>query len=76
MTVTEQIDDFTAFAKRLAQQQGEVFSVRAALDIWEAIGDDTHAIQEAIDSYEAGERGRPADDFLAERRSARNKSNS
>ncbi|MCA9239426.1 MAG: hypothetical protein KDA37_04470 [Planctomycetales bacterium] len=75
MTFTEQINDFTAFAKKLAEDQGEGFSVRAALDLWESRDSDARAIQQAIDSYEADERGRPADDFLAERRAARTSGN-
>jgi len=75
MTITEQIDDFSAFAKRLAEQ-GEGLSVRDALEIWESRDEDAQAIQEAIDSYEAGERGTPAREFLAEVRAARAKVNS
>lgn len=67
MNINEQINDFSAFAKRLAEQ-GEEISVRDALELWESRDEDVQAIQEAINSYEAGERGRPAHEVMAELR--------
>ena len=77
MTAAEQIDGFSAFAKQLAQEQGEDFSLEDAFRQWQAVDHrEVEILQERIASYDAGERGRPVDAFLAERRAARAKNNS
>ncbi len=78
MTATQQIENFTAFAKALTQQEGEEISLDEIYSRWwdkQHRDEDFAAIQEAVVSYEAGERGRPAEQFLTERRAARAKSN-
>lgn len=79
MTASEQIHSFTTFALALTKQEGEHLSLDEIYQRWwqeNHAGDDLVAIQEAVDSFEAGERGRPADEFLAEQRAARAKSDS
>ncbi len=68
MAIQEQNLNFEAFAKCLAEQSGEEISLQDALEMWESIDEDAMAIQAAINSYEAGERGRPADEAMAELR--------
>ena len=58
--------DFDAFIRHLAAQPGEAISVQEALRMWDSREADAAAIQQAIDSYEAGERGRPAEQVMAE----------
>lgn len=77
MTATEQIDGFTAFAKQLAQEQGDDFSLENAFRQWQTVDhQEVRILQERMASYEAGEHGRPVSEFLAERRAARAKNNS
>lgn len=79
MTASEQINAFNEFAKTVIAQEGEQLSLEEIQDRWwekQHQDEDLAAIQVAVDSYEAGERGRPADEFLAERRAARAKQES
>ncbi len=77
MTATKQIDDFSAFAKQLAEQQGDNFSMEEAFCQWRGIDHaELEILRERLTSYDAGERGRPVDEFLSERRAARAKERS
>jgi len=77
MTVTEQIDDFTAFAKHLADQQGDEFTLEGAFQQWQSYDpQEVETLRQRLASYDSGERGRPVDEFLAERRAARANKNS
>ena len=77
MTATEQIDGFTAFAKQLAAEQGDEFSLEDAFRQWQAVDhQEVEILRERLASVDAGEQGRPVDEFLAERRAARAKNNS
>jgi len=76
MTASQQIDAFTEFARAIVAQEGEDISLDRIQDLWweeRHRDEDLAAIQAAVDSYKAGERGRPVDEFLAERRAAREK---
>lgn len=74
MTATEQIDEFSAFAKQLAEQQGDNFSMEEAFRQWQAI--DPAEVAILRERLASGEPGRPVDEFLAERREARAKTSS
>lgn len=76
MTASQQIDAFIEFARLVIAQDGEDLTLEEIQDRWweqQHHKEDLAAIQAAIDSYEAGEHGRPVDEFLAERRAARKK---
>jgi len=70
MAITEQIADFTAFAQRLADERdSEDLTLEAIIDEWQALNKkDVAAIREAIESYEAGERGIPAEEAMQQLR--------
>ena len=79
MTATQQVDAFNEFARALIAQEGEQLSLEEIHQRWwdqQHRDEDLAAIQAAVSSYESGERGRPVDEFLAERRAARSKSGS
>lgn len=79
MTASQQIDAFNQFARSIIATEGEEITLEELQDRWwqELHRDeDTAAIQEAVDSYEKGESGRPVDEFLTERRAARTKTGS
>ena len=69
MAITEQIADFTAFARLLVHQEGENLSLDDVYQQWKEIDPDEVAIlQNRLDSYDAGERGQPANESMAELR--------
>lgn len=74
MTTSEQLQHFTTFALALTKQEGEHLALDEIFQRWweeNHRDEDLVAIQEAVDSFETGERGRPAKEFLAEQRTAR-----
>ena len=74
MTTSEQIADFTAFAKTISQQEGEDISLDVIYDRWwqhRHREEDLQAIQDAHAEYESGERGEDARTELAKFRSER-----
>lgn len=74
MTATQQIESFTAFAKAITEQEGENISLDEIYDRWREQhhrDDDLAAIQQAHSDYENGDRGRPAEDVLADFRRER-----
>lgn len=75
MATSEQINDFTAFAKTLSRQEGgESLSINDIYERWweqQHADEDLAAIQEAATAYENGERGRPAEEVLADFRRER-----
>jgi len=69
MAITEQIADFTAFARLVAEQEGDSISLDDVYQQWKEIDPNEVAIlQERLDSYDAGERGQPANESMAELR--------
>ncbi len=69
MAISEQIANFTAFARLLAEQKGDNISLDDAYQEWKEIDPDEVALlQQRLDSYDAGERGRPAEETMAELR--------
>jgi len=69
MAITEQIADFTAFARLLAQQEGDNISLDDVYRQWKEMDPDEVAVlQNRLDSYDAGERGQTADASMAELR--------
>lgn len=69
MAILEQLEAFADFAKRLEEQRGAEVTLDEAMREWQCIDHEEVAIlQERIASYEAGERGRPADEVMAELR--------
>jgi len=69
MAITEQIADFTAFARLLVQQEGDNISLDDAYQQWKEIDPDEVAVlQNRLESYDAGEQGQPADVSMAELR--------
>jgi hypothetical protein len=73
MTATQQIEDFTAFAKALAQQEGEDISLDEIFDRWwqeQHRNEDLEAIQAAVKDYENGDRCEIARDVLTDLRAS------
>lgn len=69
MTLTEQIADFSAFAMKLAQEQGEQISLDDAFHQWRAIDPkEVEILRERLAKYDAGERGRPAKETMRDLR--------
>lgn len=70
MDIAQQLADFNAFAAHLAQQPGgENLSLAHVIDQWQSIDHgDVEAIRAALESYDAGERGRPYGDVLKDLR--------
>jgi len=69
MAITEQLAEFAEFAKRLEAERGEEVSLDEAMREWQAIDHAELAIlRERYASYQAGERGRPVDEMMAELR--------
>ncbi len=69
MAISEQIEDFAAFARLLAEQKGDAITLDDVYQQWKEVDPHEVAIlQERLDSYDAGERGRPADESMAELR--------
>jgi len=74
MAHLDQIDDLRRFAEALPTEELEGISLDEVYDRWRAgrrAGDDELAIQDALDSFDRGERGRPVEEFLAEYRQRR-----
>lgn len=74
MATIDQFDDLYRFAKAIPPQEFTKLSVDEIYDRWredKVFDEDTHAIQEALDSYDRGERGRPVEEFLADFRQKR-----
>ncbi|MEM9352176.1 MAG: hypothetical protein AAGA92_04110 [Planctomycetota bacterium] len=72
MTITEQIEGFTEFARRLAAQHGDQLTLDDIFRQWKEVDPAEIAVlRERLASYDAGERGVPVDEFLAARRAAR-----
>ncbi len=74
MTTLEQIEQFSLFAKQLVEKEGAEVPLEVIFDRWheEALQDvDLIRIQAAVQDYENGERGQPADVVLAEFRAER-----
>ena len=72
MTTSEQIAEFTAFAKIVTQQEGEEVSLDEIYDRWwqkRHTEEDLAAIKAAVEDYHLGDRGELARDVLAELRS-------
>lgn len=77
MAVTEQLEVFNAFARRLEQERGEAISLDEAMQAWQEIDHaEIEVLRERYASFLAGEHGRSVDEFLAERRVAREKQGS
>ncbi|MEM6654541.1 MAG: hypothetical protein AAF596_01935 [Planctomycetota bacterium] len=75
MSLTEEIDGFAEFARSLAEQQNGELTLDDAYQKWKAIDpQEIEVLTERLASYNAGERGRPVADFLAEARAARSQS--
>jgi len=69
MAITEQIADFTAFARLLVQQKGGNISLDEVYQQWKEIDpDEVVILHDRLDSYDAGERGLPADESMTELR--------
>ncbi len=74
MTTLEQIEQFSLFAKQLVEKEGAELPLDVIFDRWheEAFQvEDLLRIQAAVQDYENGNRGQPADVVLAEFRSER-----
>lgn len=74
MTTSQQIAEFTAFAKTVAEQEGEHVSLDDIYQRWwdeQHSSEDLAAIQEAHQQYESGERGEDARAVLASIRQQR-----
>lgn len=74
MTLSEQLDQFNAFAHRLVQQLGDELTIDEVYGKWWSDhhqSEDLAAIKEAHAQYEAGERGRPVEQILADWRARR-----
>ena len=74
MATTDQIDEFSRFAKQLSEQEGKEIPLDIIFDRWheEAFRDkDLLRIQASVRDYENGERGQPAEEVLAEFRNER-----
>jgi hypothetical protein len=74
MATTDQINDFTAFAKTISQQEGEDIALDEIFSrFWQErhVLEDVAAIREAHKQYESGERGVEARTELADFRAQR-----
>ncbi len=70
MAIAEQLEEFAAFAKQLEQLRGEEISLDEAIKQWQEIDhNELTILKERYASYQAGERGRPAEEVMAELRS-------
>ena len=70
MSLPDQIADFTAFALLLADQQGDEVTLDDAFQQWKEVDQSELAVlQSRLRSFDAGERGRPANESLDELRS-------
>lgn len=70
MDLQNQIANFTAFARLLADQQGHDLTLDDAYQKWKEIEpDELVELQSRLRSYDEGERGRLASESMAELRS-------
>ncbi len=73
MTATQQIENFTAFAKAITRQEGEGISLDEIYGRWwqeQHREEDREAIQAAVEDYKNGDRGELARNVLTELRTA------
>ncbi len=70
MSIADEISDFNAFAKRFVEEQGNPeLSLDVVIDRWQALNrQDLSAVREALESYDAGERGVPAEEAMQQLR--------
>jgi hypothetical protein len=74
MATIDQINDLYRFAKELPEIELSQLSIDEVYDRWRSgvvLDEDVEAIQGALDAYQQGERGEPADDYLARVRAER-----
>lgn len=74
MATIDQINDLYQFAKELPEVELAQLSIDEVYDRWRSgvvLDEDIEAIQEALDAYSQGERGEPAEAFLARVRAER-----
>lgn len=74
MATIEQIQDFSRFVAQLPAAEREGLSMDVLYDHWRAEAYrqvDVEAIRESLADYEAGQRGTPAREFLADARASR-----
>jgi len=74
MATIDQINDLYRFAKDLTEVELAQLSIDEVYDRWRSgvvLDEDVEAIQEALDAYNQGERGEPAEAFLARAREER-----
>ncbi|MEO0529067.1 MAG: hypothetical protein AAF266_00680 [Planctomycetota bacterium] len=72
MTIDDQIADFTAFAKNLAQQQGDGLSLDEVYQRWKGVDPaEATILKDRFAAFQAEGPGQPVDEFLKERRAAR-----
>jgi hypothetical protein len=69
-TIQQELDSFHRFASERVGNGGADLSVEELLDLWRAsspnpkiLAEDARAVQAAIRDLEAGEKGRPFDQF-------------
>ncbi len=69
MSITQEIDLFASFAKQIAEQQGQELTLDDAYQQWRAIDQtEIEVLRQRLESYDAGERGRPANEVMDELR--------
>lgn len=74
MASIEQIQDFNRFVEQLPDAEREHLSMDEIYDRWRQLAfadEDVAAVRKSLDDFEAGERGEPAEDVLAEFRAKR-----
>lgn len=63
----QQIEDFTTFAKQLAEEHGEHLTLDQAFEMWRQVDQaEVDLLRERLASYDAGEKGLPVDEVIAE----------
>lgn len=69
MDISQQLADFTAYAQLLANEQGGNLTLDDAYEQWKSIDPQELAtLRDRLRSYDAGERGRPASESMADLR--------
>jgi hypothetical protein len=74
MATIDQINDLYKFAKDLSEAELAQLSIDEVYDRWRSgvvLDEDVEDIQEALNAYKQGERGEPAEAFLARVRAER-----
>lgn len=69
MATLEQFADLANFAANLPEAERTALSVDEIYDRWRAERDfhvEVEALREALEDYQRGERGRPADEVIAD----------